>query len=370
MSSTQQGHLLIADISGYTAYLGGSELEHAQQVLQALLELLIAQTRPPLAISRTAGDAVISYALSDVRLQGQTFIEMIEDTYVAFRTAIDRIVMNTTCKCNACANVQSLDLKFFVHYGTFVVQKLAGRDELVGNDVNLIHRLTKNHVVEKTGIAAYALYTDAVLRQLGLDGFREGLVAHAETYEHLGDTELWIQDMRPVWKARKETAERDIPADQVTLRVASEIALPPHRVWDYLVDPAHRGILFGSSRSGIRDRKQGRIQEGSAFECYHGDRLTLQTVVQWRPFDRITTEDRATLAGAKFVVPVDYRIEPVSSGTRLTQTIGQPRGSAAVRLLVRLGLPALRKMARRDLDRFKAHIERHAAEGSLAGAEG
>jgi hypothetical protein len=63
MAKTQDGYLLIADISGYTLYLSKSELEHAQEILTALLELLVDHTRPPLVISRLAGDAVISYGL-------------------------------------------------------------------------------------------------------------------------------------------------------------------------------------------------------------------------------------------------------------------------------------------------------------------
>jgi hypothetical protein len=147
-------------------YLSQSELEHAQQTLT--LELLIEHTRPPLVISRLAGDAVISYGLRDNFFQGQTFVEVIEDTYVAFRKAINLMALNNTCQCNACTNITNLDLKFFVHYGAFTVQRLGDHNELLGSDVNLIHRLLKNHVTEETGFRAYTLYTDDAVRQLGL----------------------------------------------------------------------------------------------------------------------------------------------------------------------------------------------------------
>src|SRR3970040_807378 len=120
MSGTQEGILLIADITGYTRYLSKSELDHAREILTSLLTLLVDHTRPPLIISRLAGDAVISYGLGDHFVQGQTFVEMIEDTFLAFRRAIEQMGLNNFCRCNACANVSSLDLKFFVHYGTFV----------------------------------------------------------------------------------------------------------------------------------------------------------------------------------------------------------------------------------------------------------
>src|SRR5262245_28147010 len=157
MSGLDTGYLLIADITGYTGFLSKTELDHAQGILTELLQVLLKETKAPVVLSRLAGDAVVSYALGDAFATGQTFIEMIENTYVAFKQSIDLMVMNTRCECNACKNISALDLKFFVHYGTFARQKLADHEELVGSDVNLLFRLTKNTVVESTGIKAYAL---------------------------------------------------------------------------------------------------------------------------------------------------------------------------------------------------------------------
>ena len=126
----QRGFILIADITGYRAYLNDSELEHAQGTLTELLELLIDHTRSPLIISRLEGDAVISYGFEAGFVSGQTLLETIENTYVDFRKAIELMVLNNSCQCNACANVSSLDLKFFVHFGSFVLQKIGDHDEL------------------------------------------------------------------------------------------------------------------------------------------------------------------------------------------------------------------------------------------------
>ena len=197
MTKIESGCLLIADITGYTAYLSDSELEHAQETLSELLELLIEHTRPPLIISRLAGDAVISYALGDGFSQGQTFVEMLEDTYVAFRRAIELMVLNNTCRCNACANVSNLDLKFFVHYGQFGRQQLSAHDELVGSDVNLIHRLLKNHVVEETGFGAYTLFTDAAIQSMGLEEAGATMTPLTEEYDHLGQ----VQNLGPGYAA-------------------------------------------------------------------------------------------------------------------------------------------------------------------------
>jgi hypothetical protein len=53
---------------------------------------------------------VFSYAFENAFTDGRTFLDLIETTYVAFRRAIDSMVLNNSCQRNACANVSSLDL--------------------------------------------------------------------------------------------------------------------------------------------------------------------------------------------------------------------------------------------------------------------
>ena len=37
----QRGYLLFADISGFTKYVAGTELEHSTEILKELLELIV-----------------------------------------------------------------------------------------------------------------------------------------------------------------------------------------------------------------------------------------------------------------------------------------------------------------------------------------
>lgn len=356
--STQHGYFLIADITGYTAYLSQSELEHAQQTLTALLNLLIQHTQPPLIISRLAGDAVISYGLRDNFFQGQTFVEMIEDTYVAFRQAIDLMVMNTTCACNACKNISSLDLKFFVHYGEFGIQKLDKHDEMVGAEVIVIHRLLKNTVTEKTGFRAYALYTDAAIQQLGIEDICATMTAHEEHYEHLGTVPLWAEDMHPVWAAKKDQVRISLPPEKIIGEFSTEIAAPPEVVWDYLLQPEHRVVLLGSNRLEITGRKNGRIQTGSVYQCFHGDRLTPQTILEWHPFERIITEDLISMLPIKDCYIFSFHLlEPTREGTRFTQGVAHSRAPWLGSLMIKLMMGTMKKQFQRGIEKFKAHIE-------------
>ncbi len=351
--ATQSGFLVISDITGYTLYLSKSELDHAQHILQSLLELLIDHNRPPLAISRTAGDAVISYALAGASIQGQTFVELMEDTYVAFRRAIELFVMNNTCQCNACANVAALDLKFFVHHGEFGIQKLGGHDELVGSDVNLLHRLLKNRVVEATGIRAYTLYSEAAIRALGLDGFAGNLISHRESYEHLGEVALWVQDMHPVWHAKQDEKLITIPPEQAVLVVSTEINLDPHQVWDYLIQPKFQSMITGADRQVIEHRHNGRVVPDSVYVCYHGKQTLRRTILQWRPFEEFISDDLTPLP--KTVVPARYQLTPTETGTRLTEIFGKSRGP--LRLLADWRFKFVAKQYQAGIDRFRDAVE-------------
>jgi hypothetical protein len=362
MTSTQQGFLLIADITGYTMYLSQSELEHAQGTLTTLLELLIDHTRPPLVISRLAGDAVISYALRDNFLKGQTFIEMIEDTYVAFRKAIDLMVLNNTCQCNACANVSTLDLKFFVHYGSFGIQKLSAQDELVGSDVNLIHRLLKNHVTEETGCRAYALYTDVAIRQLGIEDISQTMLSHIESYEHLGEVQTHIQDMHPVWEAKKDQSRIEIAPDDIIAYQEGEFPLPQHAMWDIVTDPEYRAIFMQSIRQETLNRQEGRLAPGSAYRCYHGgDRVTIQTILEWQPFEQMTTEDTTPVPGATCLINI--RLTPIATGTCLAFTCSKARGPWLNRLICNLvGGLIVRNQFRDGMKDLQARLDRELAQ--------
>ena len=189
----QHGYLILADISGYTSYLAGVELAHAQEILAELLELIIKRFAPPLTIAKLEGDAVFAYAPQTQVPRGETLLELLELTYLAFRDRVESIRRRTTCDCNACRAIPGLDLKFILHYGEYLLQNVSGRTELVGSDVNLVHRLLKNQVGDETGWVAYALFTNSCLVQLNLqlDRLHDGV----ESYEHLGDIETFSLDL-------------------------------------------------------------------------------------------------------------------------------------------------------------------------------
>jgi Protein of unknown function (DUF2652) len=323
MSKTMSGVLVIADISGYTMFLSESELEHAQAILQALLEILIKNTKLPLIISRMEGDAVISYASQDSILQGQSMLEMVEGCYMAFKRAIDLMVINTTCNCNACKNIQKLDLKFFIHFGTFGLQPLPAYTELIGNDVNLIHRLTKNHVLEKTGLKAYTLLTRPAVEVFNLQAAAQEMISLTESYEHIGAVDVFVQDMATVWERERDRSRLTVAPEEAFLILDFEFPVIPVHLWDYVTKPEYFAIMTGADWAETKNWRAGRVGAGSVYQCAHGDSLHQMTIVDWQPFNTLTLLDNVF---DRVPILSTYRIEPASQGSRLMLFYGRAQG--------------------------------------------
>ncbi len=368
MSTAQKGFLIIADITGYTAFLSSSELEHAEDSLWSLINLIIKHTKVPLVISRLEGDAVISYAEEGSFLQGQTLVEMIEAIYVAFKRAIELMVLNTSCTCNACRNIPNLDLKFFVHFGTFMLQKLPTYTELIGTDVNLVHRLMKNTITERFNLKAYVVYSQAAVDALGIQEIAETMSAHAEEYAHFGTVELFIQDMQAVWERDKERSRILVEPDEAKLMVEYDFPISPVFMWEHVTGPEFKAILTLSNSANIDQKKKGRIDSGSAYLCAHGKSVTPQTIVDWQPFEQYTTHN--PIAQGVFCYWTTLLV-PTESGTKVMMLTGKAQdGNGIVRWLINLfGYNYVRKVTLKGLRMLHARIESDLAKGDFSEPE-
>src|SRR5689334_23810890 len=90
-----QRYLLLADISGYTAFLNGVEGAHGvdfsgglpagYEVLGALLGVVIEGVQPAFEIAKLEGDAVFAVApAAGLDQQGEAVVERLRDVYRAF----------------------------------------------------------------------------------------------------------------------------------------------------------------------------------------------------------------------------------------------------------------------------------------------
>ena len=200
---TQTGYLVLADISGYTSFVAKTEIEHADLALSYLLETIVEQISGALTICQLEGDAVFAYIEESKVQETQLLLELIDHTYLAFREKALALYSQATCPCRACRALPTLDLKFILHHGEFLMQRVANVEHLLGTDVNLIHRLSKNHVSESTGWKGYALFTDPVVERMQTD--KSSFVQQSESYEHLGKVDTYVMDMHARYEAMKES---------------------------------------------------------------------------------------------------------------------------------------------------------------------
>lgn len=199
---TQTGYLVLADISGYTSFVAQTEIEHAENVISPLLETIIEKLGVLFTFVKLEGDAVFAYVPHEKVPSCSAMLELLDHTYLIFRDSAAHMHEHATCPCKACKAIPMLDLKFFVHHGEYVIQKVAGTIDLLGNDVTLIHRLAKNHVTESTGWNGYALFTGQSLDCM--QGDKKPFFRQTETYEHLGNVETYVMDMHVRYEEMKK----------------------------------------------------------------------------------------------------------------------------------------------------------------------
>lgn len=322
---TQKGYILIIDISGYTAYLSQTELTHAQEILEALMNSLVDHLHPPIIISRIEGDGIFAYTLDNCFLQGQTLLEALEHLYCSFAFELEHIIRNTTCTCQACARIPELGLKMISHYGEFGIQTVGDRTDLVGTSVNLTHRLAKNSIKATTNIAEYAFFTKDCIESLSLKDFAEkAMVPHNEAYEHIGNVEGYVYDLIPVWQRDRERRRVILSPDEIAFETEMVLPVSPPIAWDYMNDPLVRASYLGSDAVTV-SKVQGRTMVGAQFHCAHGENVIDQLILDWQPFEYLTLEQVLVLPGnMKANMRLMLKLEEVPEGTRVITCFGNP----------------------------------------------
>jgi len=318
-TTTQHGFLIIADISGYTSFVAKTELEHSQEILSELLELLVSRFQSTMTISKLEGDAVFVYAPEEVFVCSETLIDFVESMYVAFRDKQLSMKRATTCTCNACRNIPSLDLKFFIHCGDYIQQKIANIKELVGSDVNLVHRLTKNHVTEATGWRAYMMFTEQCVNHNSLNLADAHI--QMEAYESLGEIKTFNIDLHKRYKEICEARCIVLEEQDADFIFQIDFPTPPSVTWEWIHNPEKRNIWGGVPGAwSVGDRPQGRSGVGSSNHCAHGKSFSTQVVVDWHPFEYYTTH---SLENGKHTFTETLRFEALPNGGTRVLHVGK-----------------------------------------------
>jgi uncharacterized protein DUF2652 len=319
-----KGFFILTDISGYTEFLTESELEHAHDILQSLFDVQLEHIKFPLKISGFRGDAIFMYTPETCFVNPQSFIETLENLYIVFSDTLRQMQFNTTCQCQACKNMGKLDLKMCIHYGEYLVQKLGDREELLGADVIVPHRMLKNHVIEQTGIKSYALFSEAAAQALGLNNLCEPLTSHKETYEHLGELNMLVHNLRSAWEREQARKSHIVDPETAWIVFEIEVPYPPSLIWDLVTTPDLEGPLLGLEYVKRIDDLGGRTRLDSQFHCAHSSGDFFNRVVDWKPFDYFTVHQ--TVAGLEYYRTIRLQYDGVK--TKAMVHISKPEQAA------------------------------------------
>ncbi len=323
LPKAQAAYFAIADISGYTNFLAAVELDHAQDIIADFMDTVVKGLRPPFRLAKFEGDAAFVYATAE-KIDGSLLQDAIDGAYFKFRRRMRNVRQASTCECRACVAMGDLDFKFVVHHGEMVKQKMGGREELAGRDVILVHRLLKNAVSDKIGSRAYALYSDAAMRSMGVDPAAQGFVAHHETIDVIGDVLLWVRDLEAAWRQEDAQTRTEVTRDDAYATLEFDIAAPRQAVWEYLTVPG-QWQKWWDADDIVEDSGKGRRGVGTKNHCAHGKHVNVEETLDWRPADYFTVAITLPVPGAPRIVMTRALLDGPNGTTHLELRIGKPK---------------------------------------------
>ncbi len=355
---TQRGFFVLADLTGYTDFLNGTRLDHAVETLRYLFNNILEQIRPPFMVSKLEGDAVFAFAPEGSLIQGQTFLDALEEIYYGYSLAWERLKVKTDCDCNACRLTPKLDLKFAAHYGSYARQDHGEFVELVGYDVNLVHRLLKNRITAQTGLRAYAFLTEACVQALDLGEIAESMLEYHEEFPDVGEIVGYIHDLSTIHARKSQAQTVYLTAETAGLVVDFDLPIPSSLAWDYLSEPDFQRKWREDKLLKISGLEKGRMGVGTMLslspEIFETFLPSDELVADWKPTDYFTYQCMLPSANNTRLRHL-YTMEliPTEDGTRVSMRFGapeaqNPRFTWLVRLLWHI---IFKHVARRGLKR-------------------
>lgn len=330
---------MLADISGYTRYLAGVELEHSHDILADLLGVVAGELNSVGTLAKLEGDAVF-VCDRDGATDRETLLAGFDAAYFAFARRRRTIALRTTCTCAACAGIAALDLKLIGHYGSFVEHVVAGSSEIVGSDVITAHRLLKNHVTDRSGSTAFALITDACVTELGIDPASLGLTAHDEHYDDVGTIAGWVRDLGARWTSIERRNAVRVDHEQADFEVFTTCPGSRNATWDAVVSPEKiLGWKVGATAVDMNN-PSGARDVGSTTHCVHGRQAFDQEILDWRPFDYFTYRESGPYGPFLWTIELDE--DPETTNTEVSVRV-KLLGATRQRMIMTVGARRFRR---------------------------
>ncbi len=347
VTELRHGCLAVADISGYTRYLSEVELEHSQDVLADLLATVARELEAGIGpVAKLEGDAVF-VCDGTGSADGEAVLACLDAAYFAFARRRRTIERRSSCTCQACARIPSLDLKLIVHHGEFIQHTVAGRPEVLGPDVIAVHRLLKNQIDG----SAFALITNACCRAVELDPHALSLQPHTERYDDMGEIPGWIRDLGTRWTEANQRDQVRIAPEEADLSFSAIYDAPAAAVWDSITAP-EKILQWKLGATDVKmDNPSGARDVGSVTHCIHGRKTYDEEILDWRPFSYFSYQEKGPIG----LMLWTFELAENESQTALDVRIKGLRGRRQA-LLVRLSKRKFSHILGTSLENLRATV--------------
>ncbi len=137
--------LIIADITGFTQFIRGTDINHSKHIIGELMEVLIDADPLHLTVAEIEGDAILFYRYNALASRNEV-VQFAERLFVGFHQHLRQFESSRICQCGACVLAASLTLKILVHVGPIQLLKVKQFLKPFGEAMIWIHLLLKNTV--------------------------------------------------------------------------------------------------------------------------------------------------------------------------------------------------------------------------------
>ena len=265
--------ILIPDISGYTEFLTKTELVHSSNIINELLDAILAANSDEFELSEVEGDALLLYRKGGP-IEADALVRQCLSMFESFHQQIKIIERDSVCQCGACKTASNLTLKFIAHHG--VVQEIKVRQFTKASGVDMIvaHRLMKNRIASHEYILATPSCFD--LSTLGQPPGALAWERSSDEYPAIGTIDYQYAPLAGVRRTIADPAPRISPVIEVgNDSVAVEINAPMLEVYQLVIDLDQRTRWLAAVERLDRPATTERI--GLRHVCiFHG--LTVEWV--------------------------------------------------------------------------------------------
>ncbi len=189
--------IFIPDISGFTKFITKCDIDHSNQIISNLINVILNSNRLEFKVAEIEGDAVLFY-LTGTPPKKEEIIRQSKRMFIDFHRNLKTIEKNFFCKCESCMTASDLTLKFIAHYGACKEVPIHNATKLIGSDVILSHKLLKNTVPERE----YILLSEKYLRHQQSKSIIEedwvDIKSNIEYFENFGEIRTKYISLSPL----------------------------------------------------------------------------------------------------------------------------------------------------------------------------